>query len=103
MRSGLPRSVWEKGERRAPLSLDASVPGYGGELIDVLPGRPTFEGDWLADALQRLPARDCVVLTLRYYHGLSQSEIAPIIRRSQMQVSRIERAALAKLHDSVAD
>jgi RNA polymerase sporulation-specific sigma factor len=60
------------------------------------------EEKWLADALRRLPARECLVLKLRYYHGLPQSDVAPIIRRSQMQVSRIERAALAHLRDSAS-
>jgi RNA polymerase sigma factor (sigma-70 family) len=103
MRSGLPRSVWEQGDRTAPISLNAPVRRDGAELIDVLPSRPETEGHWLADVLDRLPARECLVLRLRYYHGLTQSDVAPIIGRSQMQVSRIERAALARLRVSVGD
>jgi DNA-directed RNA polymerase specialized sigma subunit len=91
IRSGIPRSAWEKGDRGGPVSLNAAVRKDGPAIIDVLPGRLAFDADWLADALQRLPARDQVVLRLRYYHGLSQSEIAPVIARSQMQLSRIER------------
>ena len=102
-RSGLPRRVWEQGDRTAPISLNARVRTDGTELIDVLPSRPETEGHWLADVLNRLPARECLVLRLRYYHGLAQSDVAPIIGRSQMQVSRIERAALARLRDSVGD
>jgi RNA polymerase sigma factor (sigma-70 family) len=63
----------------------------------VLPAPSGAEDEWLADALRRLPALDCLVLRLRYYHGLPQSDVAPIIGRSRMHVSRIERAALAKL------
>lgn len=87
----------------APLSLNAPVREGGPELIDVLPGQLEAETGWLTDALGRLPARECLVLKLRYYHGLTQSDVAPIIGRSQMQVSRIERAALAKLRDLGVD
>ena len=37
------------------------------------------EENWLAHALPRLPARERLVLRLRYYHGLPQSDVAPII------------------------
>jgi RNA polymerase sigma factor (sigma-70 family) len=103
MRSGLPRSAWERGGCTAPLSLNAPARRGGAELIDLLSDRSEIEDQWLADALRRLPARECLVLRLRYYGGLTQSEIATIIGRSQMQVSRIERAALATLRDSVGD
>jgi RNA polymerase sigma factor (sigma-70 family) len=72
-------------------------------MIDMLPALPESVDGWLADALERLPARERVVLRLRYHHGLTQSDIAPILGRSQMQVSRIERAGLAKLRDLCVD
>jgi RNA polymerase sigma factor (sigma-70 family) len=99
IRSGLPRTLWEQGDRPRLVSLNAPVGEGGPELVDVLPAPSGAEDEWLADALRRLPALDCLVLRLRYYHGLPQSDVAPIIGRSQMQVSRIERAALAKLRD----
>lgn len=99
MRSGVPRPVWEQGDRRAPLSLNTPVREDGTELIEVLSGQPESEEDWLPDALRRLPARERLVLRLRYSHDLRQSDVAPIIGCSQMQVSRIERAALARLRD----
>ena len=103
MRSGLPRSAWERGERPVLLSLNAPVGPGGGELIDLLAAPSDSDEDPLADALRSLPARECLVVRLRYYRGLTQSEVAPIIGRSQMQVSRIERQALARLRDSVGD
>jgi RNA polymerase sigma factor (sigma-70 family) len=99
IRSGLPRTLWEQGDRPTLVSLNVPVGEGGAELVDVLPAPSGAEDEWLADALRRLPALDCLVLRLRYYHGLPQSDVAPIIGRSQMQVSRIERAALAKLRD----
>jgi RNA polymerase sigma factor (sigma-70 family) len=103
VRSGIPRSAWERGDRTAAISLNAPVGNGSTELIDLLRARSESEEGWLADAVRRLPARECLVVRLRYYGGLTQSEIAAIIGRSQMQVSRIERAALLALRDSVAD
>jgi DNA-directed RNA polymerase specialized sigma subunit len=103
IRSGLPRSEWERGGCPTPVSLNAPVRDGGAELVDLLPGPPAFEGDWVEDALRRLPARERLVLRFRYYHGFTQSDVAPIIGCSQMQVSRIERAALAKLRELVGD
>lgn len=103
VRSGLTRSAWERGDRPTLVSLNAPLGKDGGELIDLLPAPPDPDEDSLADALRGLPARECLVVRLRYYRGLTQSEVAPIIGRSQMQVSRIERQALARLRDSVVD
>jgi len=100
LRSGVPRPLWEQGERPTLLSLNAPVGEGEAELLDTLPSAPAeAEGNWVHDELQRLPARERLVLRLRYFHGLAQSEVAAIIGRSQMQVSRIERAALDQLHD----
>ena len=103
IRSGLPRTLWEQGDRPTLVSLNVRVGEGDAELLDVLPAPSgACEDEWLADAVRRLPALDRLVLRLRYYHGLPQSDIAPIIGRSQMQVSRIERAALAKLRASAS-
>ena len=103
LRSGVSRPLWERGDRRSLVSLNVPVGESGDELLDVLPAPSDTEANLLADALRRLPARECLVLRLRYYHGLSQSDIATIVGRSQMQVSRIERAALAQLRDFASD
>jgi len=99
LRSGVPRTLWERGDRPTLLSLNAPASDGGTELLDVLPAPSDAEDSWLADAVRRLPARECLVLRLRYYHGFPQLDVATIIGCSQMQVSRIERAALAKLRD----
>ena len=103
VRSGLPRSAWEQGDRPTLVSLNAPIREGGPELLDMLPGPPDDGKDGVAELLQQLPPRQHFVLRLRYYHGLKQSGIAPIIGCSQMQVSRIERAARARLRDLVAD
>jgi DNA-directed RNA polymerase specialized sigma subunit len=97
VRSGLPRSVWEQGGGPGPVSLNAPVGEGGGELLDALPSA-NLEGNWwLRDGVRSLPARERLVVMLRYDRGLTQSEVATEIGCSQMHVSRIERAALEKL------
>jgi RNA polymerase sigma-B factor len=57
----------------------------------------------LAPELRALPERDRLVLYLRFVEDLTQSEIADQIGVSQMHVSRLIRAALAKLRSGVGD
>jgi DNA-directed RNA polymerase specialized sigma24 family protein len=75
----------------------------GGEALDELPSADPDWTWWLRDAVRRLPARERLVIGLRYDRGLTQSEIATVLGCSQMHVSRIERAALAKLREWVGD
>ena len=51
----------------------------------------------LRQAVQRLPERECLVIQLRYFHGLTQDRVAKVLGVSQVQVSRIEKKALAEL------
>jgi RNA polymerase sigma-B factor len=51
-------------------------------------------------ALQKLPERERRILHLRFVHGLTQSQIAARIGVSQMQVSRLLSASIAKLRES---
>jgi RNA polymerase sigma factor (sigma-70 family) len=98
IRSGVPRPLWEQGQRPTVQSLNAPVGDGDAELLDTLPSPSEAEGNWVHDELRGLPARERLVLRLRYFHGLAQSDVAAIIGHSQMHVSRIERAALARLH-----
>jgi RNA polymerase sigma factor (sigma-70 family) len=51
--------------------------------------------------LDKLPLRERTIISLKFYRGLSQRQIASRINISQMHVSRLERRALAKLKDIV--
>ena len=51
--------------------------------------------------LNRLPERERTVLLLRFWGGLTQSEIATEIGVSQMHVSRILAATLAGLRRQI--
>src|SRR3954451_2576507 len=51
----------------------------------------------LATGIQRLPARERAILHLRFFEGLTQSEIADRVGISQMHVSRLIRNSLARM------
>ena len=53
----------------------------------------------LSQAIDKLPEREAMVIRLRYFHGLTQDRTAKVLSVSQVQVSRIEKKALAALRD----
>jgi RNA polymerase sigma-B factor len=55
----------------------------------------------VAWALRRLPARDRRLLRLRFFADLSQAEAGRVLGLSQVHVSRLERAALARLREAL--
>jgi len=87
-------------------SLDAPVGEEGFAPIDTL-GEPDPSMDaldeWatLAPAVRELPERERKVLYLRFFSGLTQSEIAAQIGVSQMHVSRILSQTLELLREHV--
>jgi len=50
-------------------------------------------------AMEQLPQQERKVLLLRYYRGMTQSNVARVIGVSQVQVSRLERRAVAHLRE----
>lgn len=53
--------------------------------------------------LEVLAPRERRIVELRYMRGLTQSHIAELVGVSQVQVSRLLKASLAKLQDSLTD
>lgn len=53
----------------------------------------------LQQAIGRLPEREGLVIKLRYFHGLTQERVSKVLNVSQVQVSRIEKKALAALRE----
>ena len=53
----------------------------------------------LQQAIDRLPEREAMVIRLRYFHGLTQDRVSKVLSVSQVQVSRIEKKALASLRE----
>jgi RNA polymerase sigma-B factor len=56
----------------------------------------------LQAALATLPERERKIVYLRFYEGLTQSEIAEQVGTSQVHVSRLLRSSLEKLHAAMA-
>jgi RNA polymerase sigma-B factor len=55
----------------------------------------------LATGIQRLPTRERTILHLRFFEGLTQSEIAERMGMSQMHVSRLIRNSLDRMRDEL--
>lgn len=53
----------------------------------------------LRQAIDALPEREKLVIQLRYFHGLTQQRVAKVMDVSQVQVSRIEKKAIAQLRE----
>ena len=56
----------------------------------------------LTQAIGKLPEREAMVIRLRYFHSLTQERVARVLQVSQVQVSRIEKKALARLRELLA-
>ena len=57
----------------------------------------------LGQAIERLPERENMVIKLRYFHSLTQERVAKVLDVSQVQVSRIEKKALAHLRELLSE
>ena len=53
----------------------------------------------LTQAIGKLPEREAMVVKLRYFHALTQQRVSRVLGVSQVQVSRIEKKALARLRE----
>ena len=55
----------------------------------------------LRQAIAELPEREKTVISLRYFHGLTQDRVARVLGVSQVQVSRIEKKAIGMLREKI--
>ena len=53
----------------------------------------------LRQAIDKLPERESLVIQLRYFRGLTQDKVSKVLNVTQVQVSRIEKKAIAKLKE----
>ena len=53
----------------------------------------------LDEAIGRLPQRERMVISLRFFHGLTQDRTSRVLGISQVQVSRLERRAIEALRE----
>ena len=88
-----------------PVSIYDPVYGDGQDSVYVMDqlrdeneGEETWlEGIALKEALKRLSPREKNILSLRFYKGKTQMEIASEIGISQAQVSRLEKGAIERI------
>jgi RNA polymerase sigma-B factor len=90
----------------APTSLDTSAAdaeaGIGEKLGDDDPGFDSAEARVaLEPLLQHLDRRERIMLEMRFFKGATQSEIGEVLGITQMQVSRLLSALLARLRDEL--
>ena len=98
---------------RAYTSLSLSVGGGGGDDddLDPLESLGTEEHQYevsedravLAPGFKVLDERERKILQLRFFDGLTQSQIAQQVGISQMHVSRLIRRALEKIRETIAE
>jgi RNA polymerase sigma-B factor len=98
---------------RAYTSLSLSVGGGGGDDddLDPLESLGTEEHQYevsedravLAPGFKALDERERWILQLRFFEGLTQSQIAQQVGISQMHVSRLIRRSLEKIRDTIAE
>ena len=97
----------EAGQSYRSSSLDSAGPddeGLGARLGVEAEGLGVAEWRTILEPyLQSLPAREQVILKLRFVDGLTQSEIASQIGLSQMHVSRLLVHSLATLREKFGD
>ena len=87
-----------------PVSLYEPVFSEGGDPIYVMDQVKDngSDGDWLEEialrqAINDLNDREKKILTMRFFQGKTQMEVAAEIHISQAQVSRLEKGALEKI------
>ncbi len=85
-------SIYDNGEKEIHL-LDTIV---GDEIEDGIINKVMID-----DILKRMTEREKEIITLRYFCGKTQTEIAEVVGVSQVQVSRIEKKAIERIRSEL--
>ncbi len=93
----------------APVSLYDPVYSEGGDpltVMDQVRDTKNTEDGWmehiaLKEAFQALGDREKQILSMRFYDGKTQMEVASLVGISQAQVSRLEKNAISTMRKSV--
>ena len=94
----------------APVSLYDPVYDHGGDpltVMDQVRDTKNTEDGWmehitLRNAFSSLNDREKEILSLRFYDGKTQMEVASRLGISQAQVSRLEKGAISQMRKSVS-
>jgi RNA polymerase sigma-B factor len=101
----------ESGRAYSSLSLSSGSGGDGDDDLDPLESIGTEEHQYevsedravLAPGFKALDERERKILQLRFFDGLTQSQIAQQVGISQMHVSRLIRRSLEKIREAIAE
>ena len=94
----------------APVSLFDPVYADGGDpltVMDQVRDTKNTEGNWmeriaLREAFHALGDREKQILSLRFYDGKTQTEVAGMVGISQAQVSRLEKNAISTMRKRIS-
>ena len=94
----------------APISLYDPVYAEGGDpltVMDQVRDTKNIEHNWmeriaLRDAFGKLGDREKQILSLRFYDGKTQMEVASMVGISQAQVSRLEKSAINTMRKCIS-
>ena len=87
----------------APAGPDSDL-GVADPIGDLDPGMEAVENrESVKPLLASLPERERRILTMRFFHDMTQSQIAAEIGISQMHVSRLLTSTLAKLREALVE
>lgn len=92
-----------------PVSLFEPIYNDGGDAIyvmDQVSDEKNIDETWLEEialkeAMARLNQREKLILTMRFFEGRTQMEVADEIGISQAQVSRLEKTALKQMRKNI--
>lgn len=92
-----------------PVSLFEPIYNDGGDpifVMDQISDDGDKEENWLdqlslREGMKRLNAREKLILSKRFFQGLTQMEVANEIGISQAQVSRLEKAAIKEMNNEM--
>ena len=92
-----------------PMSLYDPIYTEGGDtlyVMDQISDKKNKEENWvehisLNEAIKKLGEREKEIITLRFFEGKTQMEVASLIGISQAQVSRLEKSALKQMRKYV--
>ncbi len=92
-----------------PVSLFEPIYNDGGDpiyVMDQISDEKAKDFQWieeiaLKEAMRRLNEREKMILTMRFFQGKTQMEVADEIGISQAQVSRLEKAAISQMNKNI--
>lgn len=108
---GLPKEdvVFALDAIQDPVSMFEPIYHDGGDpiyVMDQIHDDKNLDGSWveeiaIKEAMRRLTDREKKILSMRFYEGKTQMEVADEIGISQAQVSRLEKAAIHRMQKHI--